>query len=182
MYTLENSSTVLRHFAQQIGLLLIFGLAISCTGQKKDTTSETGGAMENAVEQESKFTDELMAQEKKWASALVGNDMKTVAALMHRDFRLKRVYGDALPISKEMYLGMPGMSAEKMDVTHFEILEELGDIVIAKTAMSMDWQQEGVGKLPPYSVSIDIWQRNADGSWQVLSRVSQILDEPYSSK
>ncbi|MEM9829919.1 MAG: nuclear transport factor 2 family protein [Bacteroidota bacterium] len=141
---------------------------------------EASSDIENPVNQESKFTDEIMAQEKKWASALVASDMKTVDSIMHRDFRLKRVYGDALPISKEMYLGMPGMSAEKMDVTHFEILEELGAIVVAKTAMSMDWQQEGVGKLPPYSVSIDIWQRNENGSWQVLSRVSQILDEPYS--
>ena len=123
-----------------------------------------------------------MTQEKAWASALLANDMNTLDSIMHRDFRLKRVYGDAFPIGKEMYLSMSGVSASKMDITYFEILEEFSDIIVLKAAMSMDWQQEGVGKLPPYALVIDTWKKREYGTWQVLSRVSQILDKPYSEE
>ena len=77
---------------------------------------------------------------------------------------------------------MPSMSASKMDITYFEILEEFSDIIVLKAAMSMDWQQEGVGKLPPYALVIDTWKKSEYGTWQVLSRVSQILDKPYSEE
>jgi hypothetical protein len=123
-----------------------------------------------------------LTQEKAWASALLANDMNTLDSIMHRDFRLKRVYGDAFPNGKEMYLSMPSMSASKMDITYFEILDEFSDIIVLKAAMSMDWQQEGVGKLPPYALVIDTWKKSEHGTWQVLSRVSQILDKPYSEE
>lgn len=182
MKTLEKTPTI-RHIPVLLMLGIILILVLSFRSENKRTLPETNnGKEDNAVSQQIKPADEVLAQERKWAAALVANDMKTVNSIMHRDFRLKRVYGDALPISKEMYLGMTGMSASKMDVTYFEILEELGDIVVAKVAMSMDWQQEGVGKLPPYAVLIDIWQKHKDGTWLVLSRVSHIIDEPYSER
>ncbi len=124
----------------------------------------------------------IFAQEKAWAAALLLGDLDTVASIMHRDFRLVRAYGDARPISKEMYLGMEGMSASSADVTSVTITEEAGAIVVARVTWSMDWEQEGVGKLPPHFDMIDTWVKGEDGVWRVLARVSQIANAPYRSK
>ncbi|MEM1340419.1 MAG: nuclear transport factor 2 family protein [Bacteroidota bacterium] len=160
-----------------------FFLSHSCTTNKKDALPEANIEKEvNVVPQQSKVTNEILGQEKAWAEALVAGDMKTVSAIMHRDFRLKRVYGDAPPITKEMYLGMPGMSASSAEVTSFKIAEEMGPIVTARVTMTLDWQQEGVGKLPPHFDIIDTWQKREDGTWQILSRVSQIADKPFTEK
>lgn len=118
----------------------------------------------------------ILAQEKIWAAALVADDLDTVATLMHRDFRLMRTYGDAPPISKEAYLRMRGMSASSADVTSVVVTEDAGSVVIARVTWSMDWQQEGVGKLPPRFDMIDTWIKGEDGAWQILARVSQIAE------
>ncbi|WP_143186096.1 nuclear transport factor 2 family protein [Algoriphagus halophilus] len=182
MKTLENSSTAFKRNSRLFFLGILFCLVLSCKSEKNERASESN--IEEVIDSgnhQREVAYKILAQEKAWAAALVANDLNIVEALMHRDFRLKRVYGDALPISKEMYLSMTGMSASKMDVTHFEILDVHDDLAIAKAAMSMDWQQEGVGKLPPYAVLIDTWQKSEDGTWQILSRVSQILEEPYTN-
>jgi len=126
--------------------------------------------------------DKILAQEKAWATALLADDLDTVAAMMHRDFRLVRAYGDALPISKEMYLGMEGMSASTADVTSVIITEEVGPIVVARVTWTMDWEQEGVGKLPPHFDMIDTWVEDEGGVWRILSRVSQVADGPYRAE
>jgi hypothetical protein len=54
-------------------------------------------------------------------------------------------------------------------------------VVVARVTWTLDWEQEGVGKLPPNFDMIDTWKKNENGIWQILSRVSQMLNEPYSN-
>ncbi|NNL88980.1 MAG: nuclear transport factor 2 family protein [Marinicaulis sp.] len=124
--------------------------------------------------------DAIISQEKAWAQALLDGDLNAVADLMHRDFRLVRAYSDAPPFSKEMYLSMDGMSAYAADVTSVTITEDAGAIAVARVTWTMDWSQEGVGKLPPYFDMIDTWVKGDDGEWRILSRISQIADAPYN--
>ena len=132
--------------------------------------------------EKSEIKDAIVAQEKTWAASLLAEDLDTVANLMHRDFRLIRAYSDQPPITKEMYLGMEGMSATSADVTSVKITEKAGPVVVTRVTWSMDWQQEGVGKLPPHFDMIDTWVKGEDGAWRILSRVSQIADGPYKEK
>ncbi len=122
--------------------------------------------------------ESILAQENAWAAALLAGDLDAVSSIMHRDFRLVRTYSDAHPISKESYLGMKGMSASAVEVTSVTITERAGPVVIARVTWSLDWQQEGVGKLPPHFDMIDSWIKGEDGVWRVLARVSQIADAP----
>lgn len=122
--------------------------------------------------------ESILAQENAWAAALVAGDLDAVSSIMHRDFRLVRTYNDAQPISKQSYLGMKGMSASAADVTSVTITEDAGPVVIARVTWSLDWQQEGVGKLPSHFDMIDSWIKGEDGVWRVLARVSQIADAP----
>ena len=176
-----NYSRNLSKTGQRIlGLLcavVVCFLIQACKSDKKDTLPET-----NIVEQISKTNDEILAQETAWASALVANDLKFVASIMHDDFRLIRAYGDAPPISKEMYLGMEGMSASSADVTSVNVSTEMDSIVVARVTWTLDWEQEGVGKLPPHFDMIDTWKKGEDGIWQILSRVSQMADKPYTNE
>ena len=176
-----NYSSNLSKTGQRIlGLLcavVICFLVQACNSDKKNTLPET-----NIVEQKSKTTDEILAQENAWASALIAGNLDFVASIMHHDFRLIRAYGDAPPISKEMYLGMEGMSALSADVTSVNVSTEMDSIVVARVTWTMDWEQEGVGKLPPHFDMIDTWKRSEDGIWQILSRVSQIADKPHTNK
>jgi len=158
-------------------------IVLSCKSDKKETLSETKIEKKiDVVEQMSKSTDEILAQENAWASALVAGDLKFVASIMHDDFRLIRAYGDAPPISKEMYLGMEGMSASSADVTSVNVSTEMDSIVVARVTWTLDWEQEGVGKLPPHFDMIDTWKKGEDGIWQIFSRVSQMADKPYTNK
>jgi len=183
MTTSKNLSTVFKNVPRILYLGILFCLVLSCTSEKKETTSESNFEKEiNSDTQQRKFTNEILAQETAWASALVADDLNFVASIMHDDFRLIRAYGDAPPISKDMYLGMKGMSASLAEVTSMNITTEMDSIVVARTTWTMDWEKEGVGKLPPHFDMIDIWKKNKNGTWQILSRVSQILDEPYSNK
>lgn len=131
------------------------------------------------AEGEAAVEETILAQENAWAAALVAGDLDAVSSIMHRDFRLVRTSNDAQPINKQSYLGMKGMSASVVDVTSVTITEEAGPVVIARVTWSLDWQQEGVGKLPPHFDMIDSWIRGEDGVWRVLARVSQIADAPY---
>ena len=183
MTTPENLSIVFKRVPRILYLGILFCLILSCTGEKKETRSQSISQTEiYSSTQQSKFTDEILAQETAWASALVADDLNLVASIMHDDFRLIRAYGDAPPISKNMYLGMKGMSVSSAEVTSVNITTEMDSIVVARTTWILDWEQEGVGKLPPHFDVIDIWRKNKDGIWQILSRVSQILDEPYSNE
>lgn len=164
-------------------LIIVCLLVSSCKNDKPENQTEIKPENKvEVIEQMSKAAEEILAQENAWASALVANDLNTVESMMHRDFRLNRAYGDAPPISKEMYLGMKGMSASEADVTSVRISEEMDSIVVARVTWTMDWQQEGVGKLPPHFDMIDTWKKNKNGDWQILSRVSQIADKPYSEE
>ncbi len=159
--------------------LICFGLLIACN---TTATEETN----NIIKHSNKTADEILAQEKAWAAALIaGNldtvaDLNMVASIMHRDFRLKGYIGDQLPISKDMYLGMKGMSATLAEVTSVKIVEEMGSIAVARVTWTMDWARDGV-KLPPYWDMIDTWIKREDGTWQVLSRISQPADKPYNA-
>ncbi|MEO1136991.1 MAG: nuclear transport factor 2 family protein [Pseudomonadota bacterium] len=125
--------------------------------------------------------DAVMAQEKAWARALLADDLDTVSELMHPDFRLIRTYSDAPPINKEAYLGMTGMSADAVEVTSADI-EVVGGVAVAQATWSLDWSQEGVGKLPPHYKLTDVWLKGADGTWRIISRVSQIDDAPPAAQ
>ena len=182
MNTSENSFTVSKRISRVLCLGILFCLVLSCTSEKKETTSDSSIEKTiNSVAQQRQFTDEILAQEKAWTAALVSDDLNFVASIMHNDFRLIRAYGDAPPISKEMYLGMKGMSASSAQVTSVNISTEMDSIVVARVTWTLDWEQEGVGKLPPHFDMIDTWKKNENGIWQILSRVSQILDEPYAN-
>lgn len=123
-------------------------------------------------------TGPIMAQQEIWADALVANDMATVDALMHPDFRLVRAYGDGAPIDKASYLGMEGMSADSAEITSAEVVDVNGNVAVMRLTMSLDWQQEGYGPLPPHFKMTDTWMENEDGVWQILSRVSLLDDSP----
>lgn len=146
-------------------LLSVFVMALCCAGS---TLANRELAVEEAI----------AAQEKAWAMALLAGDLDTVSSIMHRDFRLIRAYGDEPPISKESYLGIKGMSASSVKVTSVRITEKAGPVVIARVTWSLDWQQEGVGKLPPHFDMIDSWIQGEDGSWRILSRLSQVAKSP----
>ncbi|WOI54212.1 nuclear transport factor 2 family protein [Parvularcula sp. LCG005] len=123
------------------------------------------------------LAEQITDMENRWGAALLANDLDAVDALMHTNFRLVRVYGEQPPISKEMYLGMQGMSATSIEITSVAITEVAGPVVVARTSWSLDWQQEGVGKLPPYFDLIDTWIQTEDGRWQILSRISQLATD-----
>jgi ketosteroid isomerase-like protein len=155
----------------------------ACNRDTKETQSEDKIEKEIHVDlNETKVTEDIMFQEKKWAEALVDEDLNFVASIMHDDFRLIRAYGNAPSISKEMYPGMKGMSVSSAEVTSLNVCTEMDSIVVARTTWTLDWEQEGIGKLPPHFDVIDIWKMNQDGIWQVLSRVSQTVDKPYFDK
>ena len=175
-YSRNLSKTGQRILGLLCTVVLCF-LVQACKSDKKDTLPEA-----NIVEQISKTTNEILAQENAWASALVANDLKFVASIMHDDFRLIRAYGDAPPISKEMYLGMEGMSASSADVTSVNVSTEMDSMVVARVTWTLDWEEEGVGKLPPHFDMIDTWKKGEDGIWQILSRVSQMADKPYTNE
>jgi hypothetical protein len=178
---MNHSTNIVSTSTRQLGLLIIVIMCFlvqACKSDQKETTPEVNiENKSNIVAQTSESYDEIIAQEKAWAEALVANDMNTVATIMHRDFRLIRAYRDAPPISKEMYLGMKGMSALSAEVTSLNISEEMDSIVVARITMTLDWEQEGVGKLPPHFDMIDIWKQNDVGMWQILSRISQTVEE-----
>ena len=150
-------------------LILAIAVALCCVASA-DAKGET------TVE------ESIQAQEKAWAAALVAGDLDAVSSILHRDFRLVRTYGDTPPISKQTYLGMNGMSASAVDVTSVTITEVAGPIVVARVTWSLDWQQEGVGKLPPHFDMIDSWIKGEDGVWRVLARVSQIAGAAYRER
>ncbi len=177
----NNLSTTVHRIIGLLCLVVTCLFIQACNSNTKETQAEEKIEKEINVEVKEKIsTADILAQEKKWAEALVANDMNTVGSIMHRDFRLIRAYGDAPPISKDMYLGMEGMSASSADVTSIKVSEEMDSITVAKVTMTLDWEQEGVGKLPPHFDMIDIWKKNNSGIWQILSRVSQVADKPYS--
>ncbi|GAB4251140.1 MAG: hypothetical protein Tsb0034_30160 [Ekhidna sp.] len=183
MTTLKNLSIAFKRIPRTLYLGMLFCFLLSCTWEKKETTSQPTTQKEIKSDTKKwKFTNEILNQETAWASALVAEDLSFVASIMHDDFRLIRTYGDVPPISKEMYLGMKGMSVSSAEVTSMDIIAEMDSIVVARTTWTLDWEQEGVGKLPPHFDVIDIWKKNKDGIWQILSRVSQIADKPYSDK
>ncbi len=123
-------------------------------------------------------TDPVMAQETAWTEALLANDMDAVDALMHPNFRLIRAYAEGAPaIDKAAYIGTPGMSANSIEITSVDI-EIIEKVAIAKLAMTLDWQREGVGKLPPHFDLTDTWLLGEDGTWRILSRVSQLAAGP----
>ncbi len=122
--------------------------------------------------------DAIKAQEAHWAASLLRGDLDAVDALMHPNFRLVRAYSDGPAISKADYLGMEGMSANAADVTSVAIVEKAGPIVVARVTWTMDWSQEGYGKLPPHFDMIDTWVKGDDGAYRILSRVSQLADGP----
>jgi ketosteroid isomerase-like protein len=156
-------------------------LVSSCIDDKSENQTEIKD--ENKVEDielNSKVEEEILSLENAWASALVADDLNFVASIMHNDFRLIRAYGDAPPISKDMYLGMKGMSVLSADVTSVKVSTEMDSIVVARTTWTMNWEQDGVGKLPPHFDVIDTWKKNKNGEWQILSRVSQTVDKPYT--
>ncbi len=155
----------------------------SCLDDKPENQTEikTEDKVE-VIEQMSKTAEEILEQEKAWASALVDDDLNFVASIMHDDFRLIRAYGSAPPITKEMYLGMKGMSASSARVTSVKVSTEMDSIVVARVTWTLDWKQEGVGKLPPHYDMIDTWKRNKNDTWQILSRVSQMADKPYTNE
>ncbi len=124
--------------------------------------------------------DAVMAQEEAWAEALLDNDMAAVDALMHPDFRLIRAYSDQPPIDKASYLGMEGMSASAVEVTSGRV-DISGRVAVASVTWSLDWAQEGVGALPPHFTLTDVWIKGDEGTWRILSRVSQLADGPPSS-
>ena len=124
--------------------------------------------------------DAIRAQEETWAASLVKGDLVAVDALMHRDFRLVRAYSEEPAISKTAYLGLEGMSASAADVTSVSIVEMAGPVVVVRTTWTMDWQMEGVGKLPPHFDMIDTWIEGDDGVYRILSRISQLADGPPS--
>ena len=156
----------------------------SCIDDKPENQTEikTENKVE-VIEQMSKTAEEILGQEKAWASALVDDDPNNfVASIMHRDFRLIRAYGTTPPISKEMYLGMGGMSASSAQVTSVNVLTEMDSIVVARVTWTLDWEQEGVGKLHPHYDMIDTWKKSKNDIWQILSRVSQKADKPYTNE
>ena len=122
--------------------------------------------------------DAIKAQEARWAASLLKGDLDAVDALMHPNFRLVRAYSDGPAISKADYLGMKGMSANAAEVTSVSIVEQAGPIVVARVTWTMDWSQEGVGKLPPHFDLLDTWIRGEDGAYRILSRISQLTDGP----
>jgi hypothetical protein len=183
MITMEKLSTVFNLVPGKLCLGILLCSLLSCMSEKKETKSESNIDKEIIIDtQKIKFTSEVLAQEKAWASALVVDNLNFVDSIMHNDFRLIRAYGDAPPISKDMYLGMKGMSVSSAEVMSFAISSEMDSVVVARTTWTLDWEQEGIGKLSPHFDMIDIWKKNEDGLWQILSRVSQILNEPVSNK
>ncbi|EAZ81065.1 nuclear transport factor 2 family protein [Algoriphagus machipongonensis] len=181
MTTAEKITTAFKQVPRILYLGILFCLALSCTSEKKETVSEADIEQEiNSGTPKRKFTKEILAQETAWASALVADDISFVESIMHDDFRLIRTYGDVPPISKDMYLGMKGMSASLAEVTSLNIVTEMDSIVVARTTWTMDWEQEGVGKLPPYFDMIDTWKKSKDGIWQIFSRISQVAEKPYT--
>jgi ketosteroid isomerase-like protein len=133
-----------------------------------------------AAAEESSAVDAVMAQEQAWVDALLAEDLETVGALLHPTFRLLRVYADSPPIDKAEYLGMPGMRASSIKINSAEI-EVIDEVAVAQVSMTLDWEQEGVGKLPPDFKLTDIWLKNDAGTWQVVSRVSQLADAPSTA-
>lgn len=121
--------------------------------------------------------DLIVIQETAWAQALVAGNMNAVDTLMHSDFRLIRTYSDAPPIDKAAYLGMTGMSTTSVEVTSVRA-EVVDNVATAQATWSLDWQREGVGKLPPHYKVTDIWIKETDGIWRIISRVSQLADAP----
>lgn len=120
----------------------------------------------------------VMAREAAWAEALEaprGTDLEAIAEIMHRDFRLVRTYGDAPPISKEMYLGMKGMVVRSAKVTSSDV-RVTGRMAVAHLTMTMDWSQEGRGDLPSDFELVDVWVQDETGTWRVISRTSQLAD------
>lgn len=183
MNTSENSFAVPKPMSSVLCLGILFCLVLSCASKRKDAISDSIIEKEfNSDTTQRQFADVILAQEKAWAAALVSHDLNFVASLMHDDFRLIRVYGDTPPISKEMYLGMKGMKVSSAQVTSVIISTELNSIVVARVSWTLDWEREGVGKLPPHFDMIDTWKKNENGVWQILSRVSQILNEPLANE
>lgn len=149
----------------------------SCKSDIKETQPEaTIVEKGNITETVSETADEILAREKAWAAALVAGDLVTVTSIMHRDFRLVRVYDNSPPFIKEMYLGMEGMTVSSADVTSVTVTEEAGPIVVSRTTWSMDWEQQGIGKLPSHFDMVDTWIKSEDDVWHVLARVSQIAE------
>ncbi|WP_411768508.1 nuclear transport factor 2 family protein [Winogradskyella sp. A3E31] len=181
MKSSKSTSTTIYQKLIATCALFTFFLLLSFKSNKNETPPETRIETTNTImKSASKTAEEILAQEKAWAAALLAYDLTTVDSIMHRDFRLKGVIGDQPPISKEVYLGMKGMSATVAEVTSVKIVEEMGSIAVARVTWTMDWARNGV-KLPPYWDLIDTWIKREDGTWQVLSRLSQPTDKPYNA-
>jgi ketosteroid isomerase-like protein len=135
-------------------------------------------SMGAAAEQRS--PEAVVAQEQAWADALLKADMATVADLMHPHFRLVRAYGDAPPISREMYLGAQGMTVHSVEIERADVTF-MGDVAIVDMVMNFDWESAEHGQLPPRFRLTDTWLVD-DGQWKVIARVSQIAKEPKASE
>lgn len=121
---------------------------------------------------------DLKAREQAWVDALVESDLAAFDEIMHPEFRLFRTEPEDVAISKRAYLQTPGMSVSCAEITSFDAEIIAGDVAVVHLTMSLDWQQEGRGPLPPHFELIDTWRRQEDGVWRVLSRISQPADAP----
>lgn len=177
----KNTSTIINRMLTVLFVLVAFFLLQAFDTKKTEKPLNTQVEMANKIiKQTSKTAEEILSQEKAWAGALLEYDLATVDSIMHRDFRLKGFIGDQQPVSKEMYLGMKGMSATLIEVTSVIIVEEMGPIAVARVTWTLDWARNGV-KLPPHFDMIDTWMKREDGTWQVLSRISQPVAKPYNA-
>jgi ketosteroid isomerase-like protein len=147
---------------------------VSCAGSAARGADAPSTTQDSA---EAQAAAAVTAREQAWADALVANDLATVDEIMHPAFRLVRTYADGV-IDKQTYLEAPGMSASCVDITSSDIRIVAGDVAVAQLTMTLDWQQAGRGPLPPHFVLTDTWWRDEQGVWRVLSRVSQLADEP----
>lgn len=123
--------------------------------------------------------DAVRQQEQAWADALLASDLETIDAIMHPAFRLVRTYSEDAVIDKAAYLAMQGMSANAVEITSSQVDIHDG-VAVVHVTMEIDWSQEGVGKLPPSFALTDIWRKDQNGTWRVLSRVSQLAGAPSS--
>jgi len=123
---------------------------------------------------------DLQAREQAWVDALMESDLAAFDEIMHPAFRLFRTQPEDVAIDKQAYLQMSGMNVSCAEITSFDAEIIAGDVAVVQLTMSLDWQQEGRGPLPPHFELIDTWRRQEDGVWRVLSRISQPAHAPPS--
>jgi len=122
------------------------------------------------------IADEVKAMETTWARAMTMHDYEALDRILGEEFRLHFVdRPGALP--REAWLAnLENMTFGPVSMADQEVTMQGENVAVVRMRMTLvDWMW-GENRIPPKNDLTDTWVLR-DGRWQVVSRISEPLEE-----